>query len=231
MKAVVYHTTIKELPEDDRPQERLLREGSGVLSDSELLAVLIRTGSGNNNAISLSEQLLARVGGLCRLMHATIEEISCIKGIGPVKAAQIKAALELGKRVATRPADKKVKIRSPQDVSDLLMEEMRHLDREHFKALSLDTKNRVICVETVSIGSLNSSIVHPRELFKNPLKRSSAALILVHNHPSGDPTPSSEDIEVTRRLCEVGKILGIEILDHVIIGEKSIVSLREKGII
>lgn len=231
MKLLDYHVTMKQLPEDIRPRERLLREGPEVLSNSELLAILIRTGTGNDNALDLGEKLLTLAGNLNQLTDFKIEEISQIKGIGPAKAAHIIAALELGKRACSTSLKEKPTIKSPQDVANLLMEDMRRYDREHFKAISLNTKNRVICIETVSIGSLSASIVHPRELFKNPLKRSSAALILVHNHPSGDPTPSQEDIDVTRRLCEVGKILGIEVLDHIIIGDNKIVSLREKGII
>lgn len=231
MKSIEYHITMKDLPEDIRPRERLLREGAEVLSNSELLAVLIRTGSNSDNALDLCEKLLAQTGGLNQLVSSTIEELSSVKGIGLAKAAQILAAVELGKRVCALPAENRPKIKSPQDVAGLLMEEMRRFDREHFKAVSLNTKNQVICIETVSIGSLSASIVHPRELFKNPLKRSAAAIILVHNHPSGDPTPSSEDIEVTSRLCEVGKIIGIEILDHIIIGNKRMVSFREKSLI
>lgn len=231
MKSLEYHVTMKDLPKDIRPRERLLREGPEVLSDIELLAILIRTGTNKGNALDISEKLLTKVGGLSQLIDSTVEEISAIHGIGQIKAAYIKAALELGKRLARTPVLDKPKITSPRDVSNLLMAEMRRYDREYFKALCLNTKNQVISIETVSIGSLSASIVHPRELFKNPIKRSSAALILVHNHPSGDPTPSSEDIEVTQRLCEAGKILGIEVLDHIIIGDRKFTSLREKGII
>lgn len=231
MKSLEYHVTMKDLPKDIRPRERLLREGPEVLSDIELLAILIRTGTNKGNALDISEKLLTKVGGLSQLIDSTVEEISAIHGIGQIKAAYIKAALELGKRLDRTPVLDKPKITSPRDVSNLLMAEMRRYDREYFKALCLNTKNQVISIETVSIGSLSASIVHPRELFKNPIKRSSAALILVHNHPSGDPTPSSEDIEVTQRLCEAGKILGIEVLDHIIIGDRKFTSLREKGII
>lgn len=231
MKSLEYHVTMKDLPRDVRPRERLLREGPEVLSDCELLAILIRTGTNKGNALDLSEKLLTKVGGLNHLLESTVEEISAIHGIGQAKAAHIKAALELGKRLARTSVLDKPKICSPRDVANLLMAEMSRYDREYFKALCLNTKNQVISIETVSIGSLSASIVHPRELFKNPIKRSSAALILVHNHPSGDPTPSTEDIEVTQRLCEAGKILGIEVLDHIIIGDRKFVSLREKGII
>jgi len=145
--------------------------------------------------------------------------------------AQLKAALELGRRLSSEVSKPKFMVKSPEDVYHFLREKMRYYDREHFKAVFLNTKHHVITVETISVGSLNSSLVHPRELFKNSIKRSAAALILAHNHPSGDPTPSIEDIEITRRLVEVGNIIGIQVLDHIVIGESSFVSLKEQGVI
>lgn len=226
-----YHLTIKEMPAELRPRERLCKDGADCLTTAELLAIILRTGFQAGTAIDLATQLLSRFNGLKGLLAASVEELSGIKGIGQAKAAQIKAAIEIGRRVAITAAPDKPVIKSPGDVGALMMEKMRHYDREFFVVLNLNTKNQVIAEDTVSIGSLNASLVHPRELFKNAIKRSAAALILVHNHPSGDPSPSREDIDVTRRLAEAGKLLGIEILDHVVIGDLKYVSLKEKGII
>lgn len=181
----------------------------------------------------LAQRILKGDGGksgLTYVIDATVEELSKIKGIGTAKAVQIKAAVELGRRISSYRGRQQVTITSPLDVKDLLMEEMRFLEKEHFKAILLNTKNHVISIEDISIGSLNSSIVHPREVFKPAIKRSSASVILVHNHPSGDPTPSREDIEVTSRLVNAGNVLGIAVLDHVIIGNNSILSLKEQGL-
>ncbi len=226
-----YHLTVKELPEELRPRERLRRDGASALSNKELLAIILRTGTRSESVLDLASRLLTVHGGLRGLVSVTLDELSTLPGIGTAKAAMVRAALELGKRVSSMAPEVRPVIRSPQDVSILLMEEMRHLDREQFRTVLLNTKNQVLETEVVSVGSLSSSIVHPREVFKNPIKKSAAALILVHNHPSGDPTPSREDIEVTNRLAEAGKILGIEILDHIIIGDNKYSSLKEKGLI
>ncbi|RJQ30552.1 MAG: JAB domain-containing protein [Peptococcaceae bacterium] len=222
---------MKELPEELRPRERLLKEGVKALSDIELLAILLRTGSQEATAVELASILMARFQGLRFLLDASIEELSAVKGVGLAKASQIKAALELGKRLALIPSGSRPVIKTPADAAGLLMEEMRHYDREHFRALLLNTKNQVLYQDEVSIGTLNSSAVHPRELFRNAIKRSAAAIILIHNHPSGDPTPSREDLDVTKRLTEAGKIIGIEVLDHIIIGDKKYKSLKASGLI
>ena len=230
MDEVQYHLTIKDMPAGLRPRERLIREGAPALTDVELLAILLRTGSAAGTALELATVILTRFNGLRALIHASIEELSDIKGMGPAKAAQVKAALELGKRVAADSFGERAVIKTPEDAVRLVMEEMRNLDREHFRALLLNVKNQVIDREIISIGTLNSSAVHPRELFRNAIKRSAAALILAHNHPSGDPAPSREDIEVTRRLLEAGHIIGIEILDHLIIGDNKFTSFKAKGL-
>jgi len=230
LEPVQYRLTIKDMPADLRPRERLLREGAQSLTDPELLAILLRTGTATSTALELAAVVLTYFNGLRGLVQASVEELSEIKGVGPAKAAQIKAALELGKRVATNAPEQRVVIKTPEDAAGLVMEEMRHLDREHFRALLLNAKNQVIGQEVISIGTLNSSTVHPRELFKNAIKRSAAAIILIHNHPSGDPSPSREDIEVTRRLIEVGHLIGIEVLDHLIIGDNKFNSFRAKGL-
>ncbi|WP_352420126.1 DNA repair protein RadC [Proteiniborus sp.] len=224
--------TIKDLPEDERPREKLYKYGPKALSNTELLAIIIRTGNKENTAIEISQKLLAgKKEGISFLTDTSIQEITKIKGIGVCKAAQILAAVELGKRVMTGTHKDKPKITTPSDVADILMLDMAHLKKEHFKIVMLDTKNQVIGIEDISIGSLNSSIVHPREVFKEAIARSSASIILVHNHPSGDPTPSKEDIAITRRLAEGGDILGIKVLDHIIIGNNRFLSLKEKDII
>jgi len=224
---------IKDIPQEERPRERLLRYGAQVLSDAELLAVLIRTGTRSESALVLAQRILKGDGaksGLAYVVDSTVEELSNIKGIGTAKAVQIKAAVELGRRISSYNGRKQIVITSPLDVKDLLMEEMRFLEKEHFKTILLNTKNHVISIEDISVGSLNSSIVHPREVFKPAIRRSSASVILVHNHPSGDPTPSKEDIEVTSRLVNAGNILGISVLDHIIIGNNFILSLKEQGL-
>jgi len=216
---------LKDLPEDLKPRERLYQLGPEVLSNREILAILLRTGTQGENVLELAERILTEAGGLIGLARLSIYELEQVHGIGPAKAAQVKAALELGKRsISADPAARPV-INSPSDVADLVMEEMRILDREHFRIMHLSTRNNVLGISAVSVGSLNSSIVHPRECFKEAIRRNA------NSHPSGDPTPSREDLDITRRLTEGGKILGIEILDHVIIGEKRYVSLKEQGII
>ena len=222
---------VKDIPINERPRERMLHFGSDSLSNAELLAILLRTGSSSDSVLSLAQKVLSEIGSIQALHEIAIEELTNIKGIGPAKAIQIKAAIELGKRVAGQNYMDRVTIRSPKDVADYLMEDLRHLKQEHFLALLLDTKNNVIAKEIISIGTLNASIIHPREVYKPAIKKSVSAIIAVHNHPSGDPTPSREDIEVTKRLKEAGDILGIDLLDHVIIGNQRYVSLKDKGLI
>jgi len=222
--------TLKEMPQHLRPRERLLREGPGALSEAELLAILLRTGTRRETALDLAHRLLSRPEGLAFLAIAPLEELQKERGVGLAKAAQIKAALELGRRL-NHFIFHQEPIKGPQDVARLLMDQMRFLDREVFRTVSLNVKNRIIAIDTVSVGSLNSSLVHPREVFKDPIRRSAAAIILVHNHPSGDPSPSEEDVGVTRRLVEAGRILGIQVLDHIIIGDGVYFSFKEKNLL
>jgi DNA repair protein RadC len=221
--------TLRELPTEERPRERMLQQGAGALSHAELLAILLRTGTFAESAVRLAQRILTECGGLRSLVDMTKDQLTEIKGIGDAKALQIQASIELGRRLARSQMNETVTIRSPENVNDLLREELRYLQKEHFVCLFLNTKNHVIGQETLSMGSLNASIVHPREVFRAAIKRSSAALICVHNHPSGDPTPSPEDIQITHRLVEAGAIIGIEVLDHVIIGDHKFVSLKEQG--
>jgi DNA repair protein RadC len=226
----IYQINIKALPEDLRPRERLAASGPEELANFELLAIILRTGWRQENALALAQRLLAKPYGLRFLAEVSFTELAAIKGLGPAKAAQIKAAVELGRRLAQMGQARRPAIHSPADVARLLMEDMRYLDREHFRSLALNTRNQVLAVNRISVGSLNSSIVHPREVFKQAISSSAAAVILVHNHPSGDPAPSSEDIEVTGRLVQAGNILGITVLDHIIIGDGRYLSFKEKGL-
>jgi DNA repair protein RadC len=226
-----YNVAIREMPAEERPRERLSKHGPAFCTTAELLAILIRTGTTERSALGLGEQLLSQFQGLRGVANATIEQLSAVKGVGEVKAIQIAAAIELGKRLAVLSEDEKPVIRSPQDVSNLLMPELRDAKKEHLKSLILSTKNQVLKIHTVSIGILDSSLVHPREVFKDAIAASAAAIIVAHNHPSGDPTPSAEDRRITQRLAEAGQILGIELLDHVILGDNRFVSLKERGIL
>lgn len=220
---------LRDLPHEERPRERMMHYGAESLSQAELLAILLRTGTRRESAIHIAQQMLGKIGGLRGLVDLSIEELTEINGIGPAKAIQLKAGIELGRRLANSRFTMPVIIRSPQDAAEILTEQLRYLQKEHFVCLFLNTKNHVIGQETLSMGSLNASIVHPREVFRAAIKCSSASIICAHNHPSGDPTPSPEDISLTSRLLKAGEIVGIEVLDHLIIGDNGFVSLKEKG--
>src|SRR5690625_4646921 len=220
---------IKDVPKEDRPRERLLKFGPSHLSNQELLAILLVSGTRQESVMDVSNRVLMHFDGIKLLSEATIEELTAIKGIGPAKGVMILAAIELGRRLTTFKPAETTTIRSPKDGANYVMEEMRTLNQEHFVTIFLNTKNEVIHQETIFIGSLNFSIVHPREVFREAVKRSAASIICFHNHPSGDPTPSQEDIHVTRRLVDSGKMMGIEVLDHIIIGDRKFISLKEKG--
>ena len=220
---------LKDFPNDERPRERFVKQGAASLANHELIALLIQTGSKNESVLTLANKLLVHFDGLRLLKDASLDELKSIKGIGTAKAIQLLAAVELGRRVSNLEYRDRYCIRSPEDAAKYMMNEMRFLTQEHFVCLYLNTKNQVMHKQNVFIGSLNASIVHPREVFKEAFRRSAASIICLHNHPSGDPSPSREDIEVTKRLVECGKIIGIEMLDHIIIGENKFVSLKEKG--
>ncbi|MHB8125940.1 MAG: RadC family protein [Desulfitobacteriaceae bacterium] len=220
---------LKDLPGELLPRERLFQMGPETLSNREILAILLRTGIKGENVLSLAERLLVEVGGIAGLAKLTVHELEQVNGLGKAKSAEIKAAVELGRRsVSADPLIRPI-VNSPEDIVHLVMEEMRNLDREHFRVVTLTTKNHILGISSISVGSLNSSLVHPRECFKEAIRRNANAIILLHNHPSGDPTPSREDIEVTKRLSEGGHLLGIEVLDHIIIGDKRYISLKERG--
>lgn len=221
---------LRDLPHDERPRERMMQHGAEALSHSELLAILLRTGTRDESAIMLAQRILNRVGHLRHLQELSITELTNIRGIGLAKAIQLKAGLELGRRMARARQEDAVTIRRPQDAADLLMESMRYYQKEHFVCLFLNTKNRIMAQETITIGILDASLVHPREVFRAAMKHGTASIICVHNHPSGDPTPSPEDVALTRRLMEAGEIVGIEVLDHLVIGDNQYVSLKERGL-
>jgi DNA repair protein RadC len=226
-----HNLVLRDVPNEERPRERMLQFGAHALSNAELLAILLRTGTYAESAVRLAERVLKEAGGLRQLVDMSVEQLTKIKGIGAAKALQLQAGIELGRRLARTSLEERAAIRSPKDVFNLLSEELRYLQKEHFVCLFLNTKNQVIARETLSIGSLNASIVHPREVFREAIRRSSASLVCVHNHPSGDPTPSPEDVQITRRLADAGKLIGIDVLDHVIIGDCQYVSLKEQGLI
>ncbi|MBK3493436.1 DNA repair protein RadC [Viridibacillus sp. YIM B01967] len=220
---------IRDVHQDDRPRERLKRQGAESLSNQELIAILLRTGTKEESVLHLANRVLTSFEQLHELKHAAIEEIMSVKGIGEAKAIQLLAAIELGRRLAQQRTEERYTIRSPQDAATYLMADMTALLQEHFVALFMNVKNQIIHKQTIFIGSLNASIVHPREIFREAVKRSAASIICAHNHPSGNPAPSPEDIEVTKRIQEAGYIMGIELLDHVIIGDHQFISLKEKG--
>ncbi|WP_319020773.1 RadC family protein [Bacillus sp. B1-b2] len=222
---------MRDFPHDERPRERFVNQGAESLANHELIALLIQTGSKSESVLALANKLLIHFDGLRLLKDASLDELKSIKGIGTAKAIQLLAAIELGRRVSNLQYRDRYCIKSPDDAANYMMNEMRFLTQEHFVCLYLNTKNQVMHKQVVFIGSLNASIVHPREVFKEAFRRSAASIICLHNHPSGDPTPSREDIEVTKRLLECGKIIGIDMLDHIIIGENKFVSLKEKGYI
>jgi DNA repair protein RadC len=225
-----YHPTIKDLPTGERPRERLIHEGATALSTTELLAILFRVGVGGENVLELSNRLLAKYGGVAGLARAPFSQLQDEHGLGEAKVAALKAAFELGRRLTIASPDERFQVRSPADAANLLMGEMSVLEQEHMRVLLLDTRNRVLAVPTVYQGSLNTSVIRVSELFRDAIRQNAAAIIVVHNHPSGDPTPSPEDVAVTRSIISAGKLLDIEVLDHLVIGNQRFVSLKERGL-
>ena len=222
---------IADLSPAERPRERLSRLGAKALSAAELLAILLRVGVKGENAIQMGQRLLQNFQGLAGLHQASYEELQAQHGIGDAKACQIKAAIELGHRLAAQsPDDAPMTIHSPEDAADLVKYEMSALEQEQLRVILLNTRNRVLQIKTVYQGSLNSSQIRVGELFKSAIRRNAAAIIVVHNHPSGDPTPSPDDIAITKAIREAGKLLDIDVLDHLIIGRGRYVSLKKQGL-
>jgi DNA repair protein RadC len=221
---------MKDLPEEIRPRERLLRQGAAALSTAELLAVLLRTGSRARTALEVATDLLARHGSLDRLAGATPGELRQTSGVGEVKALHLLAAFELGRRLASLPPRQRPAVHRPGDAAALVMGDLRFCETEHFWVLLLNTRHEVLDRIELTHGGLQSSPVHPREVFRAAVRAGAAALILVHNHPSGDPAPSRADLAMTSRLCRAARVMGIPILDHLIVGDGRYVSLRERGV-
>ncbi len=227
-KRVTYAPMIRDMPATERPRERLRDFGAGALSSAELLAIILRTGTRGQNVLSMATALISSFGGLSGLAKANLPELQRAKGLGFAKACDLKAALELGRRMAgEHPADRDV-VTSPQDVMNLLGPEMSLLDQEQLRVVLLDTRNRVLAMPIVYSGNVNTSVIRVGELFRDAIRYNAVAMAVVHNHPSGDPTPSSEDVAVTRLIVEAGKLLNVDVLDHIVIGGGRCVSLKER---
>jgi len=223
--------TIHDLPLSERPRERLQKLGAEALSAQEILAVILGRGIAGESVMVTAQRLLSQFGNLKGIADASVEELSGVKGVGIAKAAQIKAAFELSSRLDgySQAGDKPV-VKTPEDVNVLVKGRLRGKKKEYFLALLLDTRNQLIKVSEIAVGSLDTSIVHPREVFKEAISASAAAVIFVHNHPSGDPEASEDDIKLTKRLAEAGELVGIEVLDHIIVGDKKFLSLKREGL-
>jgi DNA repair protein RadC len=223
--------TIHDLPLAERPRERLFKFGAESLSTQEILALILGRGIKGESVLITAQNLLTNFGSIKNIAYASVAELSKIKGIGPAKAAQIKAAFELGKRFEnSSDQSHKEKVKSPEDAIQAVKNKLKGKKKEHFLVLSLDTRNHPIDTQIISIGSLDSSIVHPREVFKEAISSCAASVIFIHNHPSGDPEPSEDDIKLTKRLVEAGGILGIEVLDHIVIGDNEYLSMKAKNL-
>jgi DNA repair protein RadC len=226
-----YRPRISDLPSTDRPRERLSADGPRSLHNAELLAILLRVGVEGENAVRLAERLLKELGGLAGLHRAGVADLCRIKGIGEAKAAQLLAAVELGRRITAAVPEERLVIKSPADAANLLMYDLAAREQEYLFVVLLDTRNRVIGQPIeVYHGSLNTSLVRVGEIFRHAVKANAAALIVAHNHPSGDPAPSPEDVAVTRAIVEAGKLLDVDVLDHLVIGHHRFVSLKERGL-
>ena len=223
-------TAVREMPEQERPRERLANVGAEALRDAELLAVLFRTGTREEGAVALAERVLRHFGTMRRVGQASLDELQQVKGVGRVKAIEIKAALELGRRAATMGLAERVKIASAQDVAAMLMPKFRAYETEHFKCLLLNTKNEVLKTVEISAGSIDQTLAAPMDVFRQAVREGAPAIILTHNHPSGDPEPSRQDLQLTERMKSAGELLGVRVLDHVIFGDGRFVSLKERGL-
>lgn len=225
-----YQARIKEMPKEERPRERLELYGASALSNAELLAILLRTGSRGESAVGLATRLLTTLQGLDRVANASLRELCELSGIGPAKACQILAAVALGRRAALASEDSRPQIGSPHDAAYIFMARMMGKPKEEMHVMLLDTKHKMLRTVTVYVGSLNTAMVRVGELFREAIKDNAAAIIVAHNHPSGDPMPSAEDIQITKAIVEAGQLLDVEVLDHLIIGDGHYQSLKEKGL-
>jgi DNA repair protein RadC len=227
---VLYRPMIRELPLSERPRERLKHAGAGALSNAELLAITLRIGGRGENVLDMAQRLLSTYHGLGGLARASCGQLATERGVGMAKAAQVLAAFELGKRLLVASPDERPQVTSPADAANLLMAEMATLEQEHLRTLLLDTKHRVLASPTVYVGNVNTSVIRVAELFREAIRLNCVALIVAHNHPSGDPTPSPDDVKVTEQIVQAGKLLDIEVLDHLVIGQQRYVSLKERGL-
>ncbi|MBK6430965.1 MAG: DNA repair protein RadC [Anaerolineae bacterium] len=218
------------MPTNERPRERLQYYGAGALASSELIAILLRVGTEGESVLHVAQRLLSKYGGLPGLARASFDELCQEKALGPAKVTQIKAALELGKRLLVSSPLDRPQVRSPAEAAELLMAEMGLLEQEQLRTILLDTRNTVIGIPIIYQGSLNSAAIRVGEMFRHAIKANAAAMIVAHNHPSGDPAPSPEDVRVTRSIVEAGKLLDIDVLDHVVIGHQRFVSMKERGL-
>lgn len=224
------HYSIQQIPEEERPRERLIRMGPEALSTVELIAILLGSGTKSMPILQLAQEIVKKFGGIKELAETTLSELCQIEGIGKAKAMQLQAAFNLGLRASKQVIQSKYRIENPIHVYHLLKDEMEKETRELFVAIFQDVKGFVICHEVIAIGTLTRALVHPREVFYPAIRHKASSLIVAHNHPSGDPTPSSEDYELTKKLIEVGKLMNLPVRDHIIIGCQNYVSLREKGL-
>lgn len=225
---IEYHLTVRDMPNDERPRERLRHNGPQALSTAELLAIILRTGTQRDNVIELASKLLAKYFGLGGLLAAEFSTLCNEHGLGEAKTAQLKAALELGRRMQLLQPDERYKITSPADAAKLVMLEMTYLDHEQMRILILNTKNQVVENIDRYKGTVNSSVLRAAEIYRPAIARNCPGVIVCHNHPSGDPSPSPEDIQVTEQLVQAGRLLDIELVDHIIIGNQRYVSLKER---
>ena len=221
---------VREMPDEEKPRERLEQVGAEALRDAELLAILFRTGTRTQGAVSLAETLMKRFGGVRALARASLAELQEVPGIGRVKAIEVKAALELGKRLAAFSQSARPRIRGAEDIAKLLMVRYKDYEHEVFKCVLLTTKNEVMSVRDISHGGLDGTLAAPRDVFRQAVREGASAVICCHNHPSGDPEPSRDDIALTERLVEAGELVGVRMLDHVIFGDGRYVSLKDRGL-
>ena len=222
--------TIRDMPAEERPRERLREHGAGHLTNAELMAILLRTGMKGESVLAMATRILSNVDGLQGLARAGYPELCATKGLSDAKACQLLAGIELGKRVASLRNDDQVAISSPADIANMLMPEMSGLEREHLRVVLLNTKNQVQSVHNLYVGSVNSALVRPAEVFAEAVRWTCPAIVIVHNHPSGDPQPSPEDVAMTERLVKAGTLMDIEVVDHIVIGRQRYVSMREKNL-
>lgn len=225
-----WNFTVRDMPVQERPRERLQRLGPEALSSQELLALILGRGVSKRSVLDIAHELLRRFGSVHGVSTASIEELSAVRGVGPAKAAQIKAAFELAKRQDMENEIPPFTVDSPQTLVKVVRATLQDKAKEHFKLVLLNTRNRVVGIVSISVGTLNASLVHPREVFREAIRGSAASVILVHNHPSNDPEPSDEDVRLTRRMVEAGRIMGIEVLDHIIITRSGFLSLKARGL-